>query len=149
MEGPEIRQLVDGADFLFSNDYEKGLLEQKTGWSGDEVLSRVGIQVTTHGAGGVHIAGRGIDPVHVPIARELRKADPTGVGDAFRSGFLAGLAWELPLQRAAEVGSLLATLVIETVGTQEYTLEPTDFVKRFAEAYGHDAAAEVAPHLGA
>jgi adenosine kinase len=144
-----VRRLVEGADFLFTNEYEKSLLEQKTGWSADEVLDRVRVQVTTLGAGGVRLSGRGIETVHVPIAREVRKADPTGVGDAFRAGFLAGLAWELPLQRSAEVGSLLATLVVETVGTQEYTVEPTEFVKRFAEAYGDDAAAEIAGHVGA
>jgi adenosine kinase len=149
MDGTQVRRLVEGADFLFTNEYEKSLLEQKTGWSADEVLDRVRVQVTTLGAGGVRLSGRGIETVHVPIAREVRKADPTGVGDAFRAGFLAGLAWELPLQRSAEVGSLLATLVVETVGTQEYTVEPTEFVKRFAEAYGDDAAAEIAGHVGA
>ena len=55
-------------------------------------------------------------------AREVRKADPTGVGDAFRAGFLTGLAWGLDHRRCAEVGSMLATYVIETVGTQEYEL---------------------------
>jgi adenosine kinase len=147
MGGEQVRSLVEGADFLFTNEYEKGLLEQKTGWSADDVLDRVRVQVTTLGSRGVQLSGRGVEPVHVPIAREVRKADPTGVGDAFRAGFLAGLSWELPLQRAAEVGSLLATLVVETVGTQEYTVEATEFVKRFAEAYGDDPAAEIAPHL--
>jgi adenosine kinase len=147
MDGAQVRRLVEGADLLFTNEYEKGLLEQKTGWSPGDVLDRVRVQVTTLGSRGVQLSGRGIEPVHVPIAREVRKADPTGVGDAFRAGFLAGLSWELPLQRAAEVGSLLATLVVETVGTQEYTVDPAEFTKRFAEAYGDDAAAEVSAHL--
>jgi adenosine kinase len=149
MEGPEVRRLIEGADLLFTNEYEKGLLEQKTGWSDAEILDRVRVQITTLGSRGVQLTGRGIDPVHVSIAREVRKADPTGVGDAFRAGFLAALAWELSLERAAEVGSLLATHVVETVGTQEYTVEAMDFTKRFAEAYGDDAAAEVAEHLPA
>jgi adenosine kinase len=149
MDGTQIRRLVEGADFLFTNEYEGGLLEQKTGWSDSDLLGLVGVRVTTLGAQGVRITGRDIDPLHVPIAREVRKADPTGVGDAFRAGFLAGLAWDLPLQRSAEVGSLLATLVVETVGTQEYTVEPADFVKRFTEAYGDEAAADLTPYLGA
>jgi adenosine kinase len=149
MDGAQIRRLVEGAEFLFTNEYEGGLLEQKTGWSDSDLLDLVGVRVTTLGAQGVRITGRDIDPVHVPIAREVRKADPTGVGDAFRAGFLAGLAWDLPLERSAEVGSLLATLVVETVGTQEYTVEPADFVKRFTEAYGDEAAADLAPHIGA
>ena len=93
------------------------------------------------------IAGRDIDPIHVPIAREIRAVDPTGVGDGFRAGFFAALSWGLGLERAAQVGSLLATLVLETVGTQEYEVRRDLFVKRLAESYGDTAAEEVRPHL--
>jgi adenosine kinase len=147
MEGPEIRRLVDGAAYLLTNDYEKGLLEQKTGWTDADLRERVDVLVTTHGADGVHICARDGEPIHVPIAREVTKADPTGVGDGFRAGFLAGVVWGLPLERSAQVGSLMATLVIETVGTQEYTVDREDFLKRLSVAYGEAAAAEVAPHL--
>ena len=73
--------------------------------------------------------------------------DPTGVGDGFRAGFFAALSWGLGLERAAQVGSLLATLVLETVGTQEYEVRRDQFVKRLAESYGDAAADEVRPHL--
>ena len=56
-----------------------------------------------------------------------------------------GLAWELEPERCAQLGSMLATYVVETVGTQEYKLGRADFLDRFAEAYGDDAAAEVGP----
>jgi adenosine kinase len=148
MEGPEIRRLVEGAAYLLTNDYEKGLLEQKTGWTDADLRKRVDVLVTTHGADGVQICARDGAPIHVPIAREVTKADPTGVGDAFRAGFLAGTTWGLSLERSAQVGSLMATLVIETVGTQEYTVEREDFLKRLSVAYGDDAAVDVAPHLG-
>ncbi len=78
---------------------------------------------------------------------ETAKVDPTGVGDAFRAGFLAGLTWGLELERSAQIGSMLATLVIETLGTQEYELRRGHFLERFAEAFGADAAAEVGAHL--
>ena len=90
---------------------------------------------------------RGEAPVEVHVAREVRRADPTGVGDAFRAGFLTGLAWGLGHRRCAELGSMLATYVIETVGTQEYELGRGRFLQRFTEAYGAEAAAEVEPHL--
>lgn len=149
MSGHEIRDLIDGAAYLLTNDYEKDLLESKTGLSGDDVLDRVGIRVTTLGKQGVAITGRDIEPVQVPIAREIQAYDPTGVGDGFRSGFFAGLSWGLPLERAAQVGALLATLVLETVGTQEYVVQGDEFVKRLADSYGDDAAAEVRPYLAA
>jgi len=147
MSGADLHALIEGADLLFTNDYEKSLLESKTGLSDDEVIGRVGVRVTTRGSKGVEIVGRGVDHVHVPVAREREKADPTGVGDAFRAGFLTARGWGLSWQRAGEVGSLLATLVLETVGTQEYVVKPADFADRLAESYGGDCAAEVLPHL--
>jgi len=147
MSGAEVRDLIDGAAYLLTNDYEKDLLENKTGLSDSEVLDRVAVRVTTLGKDGVRITGREMDPIHVPVARETHVYDPTGVGDGFRAGFLAALAWGLPLERAAQVGALLATLVLETVGTQEYVVRGDDFVKRLAESYDDAAAAEVRPYL--
>jgi adenosine kinase len=148
LEGPQIAALVDGARYLVTNDYEAALIEQKTGWSAEEVLSHVDVRVTTLGAKGCVIERAGEAPIEVPVVPEERKADPTGVGDAFRAGFLSAQAWGLSLQRSAEVGTLLATYVLETVGTQEYDVVPAAFLARLASAYGDDAAAEVAPHLG-
>jgi adenosine kinase len=149
MSGEEVLQLVDGATYLLTNDYEKSLLESKTGLSDAQVLDQVRIRVTTLGKNGVEITGRDLDPIHVPVAREIQAYDPTGVGDGFRAGFFAALSWGLGLERAAQVGSLLATLVLETVGTQEYDVRPDVFVKRLAESYGDEAADEVRRHLDA
>jgi adenosine kinase len=147
MSGDELLQLIDGAELLFTNDYEKNLLESKTGLSEREVMARVGVRVTTLGSKGVEIMGRDVGHVHVPVAREYLKADPTGVGDGFRAGFLSARQWGLSWERAAQVGSLLATLVLETVGTQEYEVKSPTFADRLAESYGDDCAAEVLPHL--
>jgi adenosine kinase len=95
----------------------------------------------------VMIATRGERPIEVTIANEVRKADPTGVGDAFRAGFLTGLAWGLAHERSAQVGSMLATYVVETVGTQEYELGRRRFLERFTHAYGVQASSEIEPHL--
>ncbi len=149
MDGGDIVRLIDGAAYLCTNAYERELLETKTGLTGDEVLDRVGIRLTTLGKDGVEITGRDIPRTVVPIAREIQAYDPTGVGDGFRAGFFAARSWGLGLERAAQVGSLLATLVLETVGTQEYDLQPSAFVKRLEESYGPAAADEVRPHLPA
>jgi adenosine kinase len=147
MTAEEIDALIDRADYLLTNDYERNLLRSKTGLSHDDLLDRVRVNVTTLGRDGVRIEGRAIEPVHVHVAQELRKHDPTGVGDGFRAGFFAGLSWELSLERAAQVGSLVATYVIETIGTQEYAIKPAEFADRLAAAYGADAADDVRPHL--
>jgi adenosine kinase len=149
MSGEELLLLIEGADLLFTNEYEKNLLESKTGLSEAQVHERIGVRITTQGKRGVEIVGRDMERVHVPVARERAKLDPTGVGDGFRAGFLAGRAWGLSWERSAQVGSLLATLVLETVGTQEYQVKPADFADRLAESYGDDAAAEIMPFLTA
>ncbi|MGK5628377.1 carbohydrate kinase family protein [Streptomyces sp. URMC 123] len=147
MSGDDIRVLVEGATYLFTNEYEKALIENKTGWSEEDILGRVGTRVTTLGARGVRIERTGEDPIEVGCPEEDAKVDPTGVGDAFRAGFLAGLSWDLSLERSAQLGCMLATLVIETLGTQEYELRRGHFMERFTKAYGQDAAAEVTAHL--
>ncbi len=147
LDGDSIRQLVDGATYLFTNEYEAGLVADKTGWSDDDIVSLVQTRITTRGADGVTVSRKGEDDLHVPVAPAQKIAEPTGVGDAFRAGFLSGTAWGLGLERACQVGALLATHVVETVGTQEYTYDSTRFLERLGAAYGDDAAAEVAPHL--
>ncbi|HCT79173.1 MAG TPA: carbohydrate kinase family protein [Micromonosporaceae bacterium] len=147
MGGEEVLELVDGAEYLLTNEYEKSLLEQKTGLSDAQVLERVKIRVTTLGKNGVEITGRDMERIHVPVAREIHAYDPTGVGDGFRGGFFAALSWGLDHRSAAQVGALLATLVLETVGTQEYQVENDVFLKRLAESYGDDAAVTVKPFL--
>ncbi|MEV0266000.1 carbohydrate kinase family protein [Streptomyces sp. NPDC050617] len=147
MAGDDIRVLVEGAAYLFTNEYEKALIESKTGWTAEEILAKVGTRVTTLGANGVRIERAGEEAIEVGCAEEEAKVDPTGVGDAFRAGFLAGTAWGLPLERSAQLGCMLATLVIETLGTQEYELRRGHFMERFTKAYGEEAAAEVQAHL--
>ncbi|MEV6110874.1 carbohydrate kinase family protein [Streptomyces sp. NPDC051940] len=147
MDGERIRALLEGATYLFSNEYEKGLIESKSGWSDAEILSKVGTRITTLGSRGVRIESLGAETIEVECPPEERKADPTGAGDGFRAGFLAGLQWGVSLERAAQVGCMVATLVIETVGTQEYELRRSHFMERFTKAYGVDAAHEVQQHL--
>jgi adenosine kinase len=149
VDGEVIKQLVEGAAYLFTNTYERGLLERKTGWGEEDVLERVGVSVMTRGAKGVTVARPGEPVISVTPPQELVKVDPTGVGDAFRAGFLAGAQWGVGDERAAQLGCMLATLVIESVGTQEHAFEPESFLERFSEAYGPDSAAQVADHLPA
>jgi adenosine kinase len=145
--GDLIRDLIDGATYLFSNEYESAMIESKTGWSGDEILDRVGTQVTTLGADGVRILARDTEPIEVKAAAGVTAVEPTGVGDAFRAGFLAGLEWELSHERAAQVGCVLAAYVVETVGTQEYSFTATQFVERVRSSYGDGAAEEIAQRI--
>ena len=90
-DGPEIKELIEGATYLITNEYEARLTEQKTGWTQADIAARVTHRVTTRGKDGVSIESPGVEPIHVGVAKVARLADPTGVGDAFRAGFLSGV----------------------------------------------------------
>ena len=132
-----------------TNEYERSLLETKAGLTGDQVLEQVEIRVTTLGKDGVEITGRASSGSTCRSPGTSSREDPTGVGDGFRAGFFAAVSWGLGLERAAQVGSLVAALVLETVGPQEYDIRGDDFGKRFADSYGDEAAAEIKPFLPA
>lgn len=147
MEGDQIRLLIDGATYLFTNEYEAALIEQKTGWSGDEILQRVSHRITTLGAKGARVESAAGERIEVGCPKERQIADPTGVGDGFRAGFLAGVAKGLSHERSAQIGATLATLVIENVGPQEYRFEENDFISRILSTYGDLAATEISAVL--
>jgi adenosine kinase len=149
LDGPDVRALVTGARYLFCNEYEEALIERKTGWTSAELLSHVAVRVTTLGPDGVRIERATEEPLLVGPVTEVHKADPTGTGDAFRAGFLAAVGWGLSLERAAQLGNLVAVSALETVGPQEYELKPAQVVTRLAENYGDEAAGDIAGHLPA
>lgn len=142
LDGADIRTLVEGAAYLVCNDYERTLITNKTGWTEQQLLSRVGVLVTTHGAKGVSIeqAGRTGAMVTAVAPGVGVTIEPTGAGDAFRAGFLAGLHVGLALERAAMLGCAIATTALETAGPQDYQVKPADVEQRLATSYGHDAA---------
>ena len=148
LSGEEIRQLIDGATYLFTNDYEWDLLLSKTDWTDADVLAQVGLRVTTLGAKGVDLVAVDGTNIHVDVVPETAQVDPTGVGDAFRAGFLTARSAGLGLERAAQLGSLVAVLVLETTGTQNWTWNPDVANSRLADAYGAAAAEEIAQALG-
>ncbi|QBJ94908.1 carbohydrate kinase family protein [Rhodococcus sp. ABRD24] len=147
LSGDEAKKLIAGAKYLFTNEYEWGLLQQKTGLSEEEIRAQVGLRVTTLGAKGVEIVDAEGNWVRVGVVPERGKVDPTGVGDAFRAGFLLAHNAGLSLERSAQLGSLVAVYVLETVGTQEWTFQRDDAIKRLTEAYGKAAADEIAALL--
>jgi adenosine kinase len=146
MDGEQVRELVDGAAYLFSNDYEATLIEHKSGWSARDILARVGVRVTTLGADGARVERTGEPEVLIPPVRSVSPAEPTGAGDAFRAGFLSAVAWGLSLERAAQLGNLIAVHALETIGTQEYELKPGPLAERLAGVYGAAAGQDLADH---
>ncbi len=146
-DGDLIRDLIDGAAYLFSNDYEAALIAKKTGWSDADIAERVGVRVVTHGKAGCVVHEADGTMHQIPAIDGVTALDPTGVGDSFRAGFLAGVAAGLNLDRAAQVGCTIAASVVETIGTQEYRLERSAFLDRVESTYGTQARTEVGEAL--
>ena len=147
LSGEEIRGLIGGAQILFTNDYEWDLLLSKSGWTEADVMSQIGLRVTTLGAEGVDVVVPGGETIHVGVVPETAQVDPTGVGDAFRAGFLTGRSAGLGLERSAQLGSLVAVLVLESTGTQNWTWNREAGIARIKDAYGATAASEISAAL--
>jgi adenosine kinase len=146
LDGQQAQSLLTGAAYLFCNEYEATLTEHKTGWTAADLCDRVGVRVTTLGGHGVRIERAGHPPLLVPAVPGVQPKEPTGAGDAFRGGFLAATSWGLSLERAAQLGNIVAVHALETTGTQEYLLQPEPLIRRVAAAYGDQAAAEISRH---
>lgn len=130
LEGSELARDMEGAHFLFCNDYEFGLISKKTGWSLDQILDHVKVLVITRGKDGADLYA-GQDSVHIPTVPEDEVVDPTGVGDAFRGGFLAGYSRGFDWKLCGEIGSLAAVYCLEQRGPQSHGYTRKEFVERF------------------
>ncbi|MEW6239379.1 MAG: carbohydrate kinase family protein [Chloroflexota bacterium] len=130
LEGAELARDMEGAYFLFCNDYEFGLISKKTGWDLKQMLQHVKVLVVTRGRDGATLYTNG-DEIFIPPVPEEKIVDPTGVGDAFRGGFLAGYSRGFDWKLCGEIGSLAAVYCLENVGPQSHAYTRREFVERF------------------
>ena len=147
ISGENIRKLISGAKYLFMNEYELELTLKKTGWSDGELLDQVEVRVTTLGGKGSRVESRGSKAIEIGVPQIREIVDPTGVGDSYRAGFVAGLAWGLSHERCGQIGATIAAYCLETKGTQEYRFEKNEFIERLGKTYGREASEEVAANL--
>ncbi len=134
LSGEELTRDMQGAHFLFVNDYEYGLIEKKTGLDLAGILKMVQVLVVTRGEKGASIYAEGQE-IQVPVYPPERILDPTGVGDAFRGGFLAGWQRGFGWQLCGQMGALAATYCLEQTGTQNHTYTRSEFVQRFRQVF--------------
>jgi len=134
LAGPELARDMEGAHFLFVNDYEFELIAKKTGWDLTQVLQHVKVVVVTRGKDGATVYTGDVERFIPPVPEE-RIVDPTGVGDAFRGGFLAGYAHDFDWKLCGEIGSLAAVYCLEQKGPQNHNYTCNEFVRRFRENF--------------
>jgi adenosine kinase len=141
LSGEELLEGTRGAKVLICNEYEFGMIKNKTGLSDRELKALPEITIVTQGEKGSTIYA-GEQTISVPVAPPDTLAEPTGVGDAYRAGVIKGLVHNLPWELSGRIGSLAATYVLEQYGPQEHHYTPEEFAARYRRAFGDDARLE-------
>ena len=144
MTAEDVTDGTRGAWIVIGNDYELELIQERTQKDVNGLLEVAEIVVTTLGRNGSRIATRG-EVVEIPPAPPVREADPTGAGDAFRAGLVAGLLRGLNLHSAGRVASLAATYAVEQVGTIEHSYTIDEFAQRYRQAFSEEVPETLRP----
>jgi adenosine kinase len=131
----ELVEGIEGAKALIVNGYEFGMIKKQTGLSDEEIQRLTEVVAITRGERGSVV--RTCDGTwEIPIASPRRLADPTGVGDAYRAGFITGMCCALPWDVVGRIGSLAAAYVLEEHGTQRHRYSLDSFCQRYRETFG-------------
>ena len=134
LDADDLRQGIEGCQALFSNDYEVGLIEDKSGLSLEAIREYADFVVITYGEDGANLY-TGDDEFHIAAVKPQTIIDPTGVGDAFRGGFLKGYMHDLSLERCGQMGSLAATYCLEAESPMSHQFDMETFINRFRQHF--------------
>src|SRR3989344_3125665 len=116
----QLQEMIKGATILIGNDYEIALLKEKLSLSEEQILNQVKILITTLGEKGSTIQSAS-ETITVAAGKPNEVVDPTGAGDAYRAGFLAGYLKGLDLKECGQMGSVAACYSVEKYGTTTHS----------------------------
>ena len=142
MDPQDIRIGIEGAQSVFVNEYEFELIQKHTGMSAQEINDAVEFVVVTCGKCGSDIYVKD-EHYHIDVVEEQKIADPTGVGDAFRGGFLRGQRLGLDWQTCGQMGAMAATYCLENRGTQNHSYTIEEFIQRYRMSFNDHGALDV------
>ncbi len=134
--GDDLRTFIKQADWVVANDYEFQLIQERTGMSLDDVAMQVEALIVTRGTEGSTIYTRDGHET-IKVAKAAQVEDPTGCGDAYRSGLIHGFLNDFDLVTSARIGSVMGAIKIEVQGPQNHKPSMADIEDRFIEAYGY------------
>lgn len=135
LSAEDLLEGLDGCFLLTVNEYEFGMIQQKTGLSEGDILAKAGGLLITRGKAGSEIRVDG-QVYYIPAVPPQQLIEPTGAGDAFRAGLLRGIQLGLPWEVSGRIGSLAATYVLENMGTQNHHFSPAGFMARYRQQFG-------------
>lgn len=133
----ELMLLIGQAKFLIANDYEMKLIEDKTGWTQEKLLEYVDVLITTLGSKGSSIRTKD-EIIKIEPCPPNSADDPTGAGDAYRSGFFTAFTKDHDLKTCGQIASVAAVYAIENYGTQNHNFTSEEFAQRYKKTYGSE-----------
>ena len=136
MDGDSLREAARGARAVIVNDYEFAVFREKTGVEGDALFDLAQLWVVTYGEEGSKVLLPGGEAIEVPAAKAREVVDPTGAGDAYRGGFVAGLLRGADLGVCGRMGSIAAVYAVESYGTQAHSYTRDEFWRRYEDNFG-------------
>lgn len=142
LTGEDLHAGIDGCHLLTVNEYELGMIVEKTGLARQQIEQMAGGLLVTYGKSGSEILVDG-ERFEIPAVPPHQVAEPTGAGDAFRGGLLRGLQLGLPWDVCGRMGALAAAYVLENMGTQNHHFTPEEFVRRYRQHFDDDGALDV------
>lgn len=135
--GDELLAFIEKAEWVAVNDYECGLLEERTGLDRQTLAEKVSALIVTRGGQGSHIHTGG-ERHEIEAVKPEAVNDPTGCGDAYRAGLVYGLTRELDWPTIGRIASLMGSIKVASHGTQNHGFKPDEFRKQFEQTFGYD-----------
>ena len=134
LSGEDLREGLDGCYMLSVNEYELGMIREKTGLTNDEITAMAHGVLVTKGKDGSELTIDG-ETYHIPVVPLKQMVEPTGAGDAFRAGMMRGMQLGLPWDVCGRMGALASSYVLEQMGTQSHSYTVGEFVSRYREHF--------------
>jgi adenosine kinase len=135
-DGDDLRKFIDQATWVAVNDYEGQMLQERTGWSEQEISARVEALIITRGAQGSTIFS-GEEKFAIPAVQATEVRDPTGCGDAYRAGLLYGLLNNLNWADSGRLAAVIGAIKIASLGTQNHRFSSAEVDDVFEINFGY------------
>lgn len=133
--GDELMEFIKLADYACFNDYEAKLLCDRTARSLEELAGEVKALIVTRGSEGSHIHANG-QRYDIPCVKADQVVDPTGCGDAYRSGLLYGISAGWDWEQTGRLASVMGAIKIAHRGGQSHRPSRENIAERYAQAFG-------------
>jgi len=134
-DGADLRKFIEQATWVAVNDYEAQLLQERTGWSAEDIAGHLDALIVTRGGEGSYIYANG-ERLDIPAAKPEAIKDPTGCGDAYRAGLLFGIMNNLGWETTGRLAALLGAIKIAHTGTQNHRFTRSSIVDAYEAAFG-------------